>query len=89
METARERGATHIDLGTSEDDTAALALYESAGFTSREGRPDGRRCSISSATCRAPAHHQTVSIRSSSVSRDAEEASVARSSGSRAWTIGS
>jgi ribosomal protein S18 acetylase RimI-like enzyme len=38
---ARERGAAHIDLGTSEDDTAALALYESAGFTNREGRPDG------------------------------------------------
>ena len=41
METARERGATHIDLGTSEDDTAARGLYESAGFTNREGKPDG------------------------------------------------
>jgi ribosomal protein S18 acetylase RimI-like enzyme len=41
METAREAGATHIDLGTSEDDVAARALYESAGFTNREGRPDG------------------------------------------------
>jgi ribosomal protein S18 acetylase RimI-like enzyme len=41
MDAARERGATHIDLGTSEDDTAARALYESAGFTNREGRPDG------------------------------------------------
>lgn len=41
METARERGATHIDLGTSEDDTAARGLYESAGFTNREARPDG------------------------------------------------
>jgi len=38
---ARERGATHIDLTTSEDDTAARGLYESAGFTNREGRPDG------------------------------------------------
>ena len=41
METARGQGATHMDLGTSEDDTAARALYESAGFTNREGRPDG------------------------------------------------
>ena len=41
MDHARERGAAHIDLGTSEDDVAARALYESAGFTNREGRPDG------------------------------------------------
>jgi GNAT superfamily N-acetyltransferase len=38
---ARERGAARMDLGTSEDDVAARALYESAGFTNREGRPDG------------------------------------------------
>ena len=37
----RGEGAVHLDLGTSEDDTAARALYESAGFTNREGRPDG------------------------------------------------
>ena len=43
MEHARERGAAHIDLGTSEDDFAARALYESAGFTNREGGPDGPR----------------------------------------------
>lgn len=41
MEYARERGAAHIDLGTSETDVAARALYESAGFTNREGGPDG------------------------------------------------
>lgn len=41
MELARERGAAHIDLGTSVDDVAARALYESAGFTNREGTPDG------------------------------------------------
>ena len=41
METAREEGATRMDLGTSEDDKAARALYESAGFTDREGEPDG------------------------------------------------
>jgi ribosomal protein S18 acetylase RimI-like enzyme len=41
MEEARAHGADHIDLGTSTDDTAARALYESAGFTNREGRPDG------------------------------------------------
>jgi ribosomal protein S18 acetylase RimI-like enzyme len=38
---ARERGAAHIELNTSEDDAAARALYESAGFTNREGGPDG------------------------------------------------
>lgn len=43
MDHARQRGAARIDLGTSEDDVAALALYESAGFTNREGRPDGPR----------------------------------------------
>ena len=32
-----------IDLGTSEDDVAARALYESAGFTNREGGPAGPR----------------------------------------------
>jgi ribosomal protein S18 acetylase RimI-like enzyme len=41
IELARERGADHIDLGTSVDDVAARALYESAGFTNREGGPDG------------------------------------------------
>jgi ribosomal protein S18 acetylase RimI-like enzyme len=41
MQTARAEGATHIDLGTSEDDTAARRLYESAGFTNRESEPDG------------------------------------------------
>lgn len=43
MEHARERGAAHIDLGTSEDDTAARALYETAGFTNRERGPGGPR----------------------------------------------
>jgi ribosomal protein S18 acetylase RimI-like enzyme len=38
---ARERGADYMDLGTSEDDVAARALYESAGFTNRERPPDG------------------------------------------------
>jgi ribosomal protein S18 acetylase RimI-like enzyme len=41
MDTSRAEGATRIDLGTSEADVAALALYESTGFTNREGRPDG------------------------------------------------
>jgi ribosomal protein S18 acetylase RimI-like enzyme len=43
METAREAGAPHIDLTTGEDDTAARALYESFGFTNREGSEDGPR----------------------------------------------
>ena len=43
MEHARERGAARIDLNTSEDDVAARGLYESAGFTNREGGPEGPR----------------------------------------------
>jgi ribosomal protein S18 acetylase RimI-like enzyme len=41
MRAAREAGATGIDLNTGETDTAARALYESAGFTNREGSPAG------------------------------------------------
>jgi ribosomal protein S18 acetylase RimI-like enzyme len=41
METARGEGAEMMELGTSEDDVAARALYESAGFINREGGPDG------------------------------------------------
>jgi ribosomal protein S18 acetylase RimI-like enzyme len=41
IELARERGAEGIDLNTGETDTAARALYESMGFTNREGSPDG------------------------------------------------
>jgi ribosomal protein S18 acetylase RimI-like enzyme len=41
MDAARTEGATHMELGTSETDTAARGLYESAGFTNREGKPDG------------------------------------------------
>lgn len=41
IETARARGAAWMDLGTSENDVAARALYESLGFSNREGRPDG------------------------------------------------
>ena len=41
MEVARQEGADYMDLGTSEDDVAARALYEKLGFNNREGRPDG------------------------------------------------
>ncbi len=41
MALARSEGATYMDLGTSEGDVAARALYESLGFSNREGRPDG------------------------------------------------
>jgi len=41
IEVARNRGAAWMDLGTSEDDVAARALYESLGFSNRQGRPDG------------------------------------------------
>jgi ribosomal protein S18 acetylase RimI-like enzyme len=38
---AREEGAVRMDLGTSEDDVAARALYERLGFTNRERGGDG------------------------------------------------
>ena len=41
LDVARREGAGHIELNTSDDDVAARALYESLGFTNREGRPDG------------------------------------------------
>ena len=41
MTTARERGADHMDLTTTEDDVAARTLYASAGFDRTEGRPGG------------------------------------------------
>lgn len=41
LEFARAAGATGIDLNTGETDTAARRLYESMGFTNREGSPDG------------------------------------------------
>jgi ribosomal protein S18 acetylase RimI-like enzyme len=41
MDAARAEGATYMDLGTSEDDVAARALYERLGFSNREGKPDG------------------------------------------------
>lgn len=41
MELARERGADYMDLGTSENDLAARALYESLGFINRENGPNG------------------------------------------------
>jgi len=41
MEAGRVEGATHVDLNTGETDTAARSLYESAGFTNREGGPEG------------------------------------------------
>ena len=43
LDAAREAGAAHVELTTGEDDTEARRLYESAGFTNREGRPDGPR----------------------------------------------
>jgi ribosomal protein S18 acetylase RimI-like enzyme len=38
---ARGRGADYMDLNTGEDDVAARGLYESLGFSDREGKPDG------------------------------------------------
>lgn len=41
LDTARRRGAGRMELGTSEDDHAARALYERLGFTNREDGPGG------------------------------------------------
>jgi ribosomal protein S18 acetylase RimI-like enzyme len=41
MALARDEGADYMDLGTAETDVAARALYESLGFSNREGKPDG------------------------------------------------
>lgn len=41
MDAAREAGASGIDLNTGTSDTVARALYESCGFTNREGSPAG------------------------------------------------
>ena len=41
IELARSRGANHMELGTGEQDVAARSLYESLGFSNREGERDG------------------------------------------------
>ena len=41
MELARRNGAVEMHLGTSEDDVVARALYESLGFSNRDGEADG------------------------------------------------
>jgi ribosomal protein S18 acetylase RimI-like enzyme len=41
MDLARAEGADYMDLGTAETDVVARALYESLGFSNREGKPDG------------------------------------------------
>jgi ribosomal protein S18 acetylase RimI-like enzyme len=41
IEHACAAGAGRMELGTSEDDAAARALYESLGFSNREGKADG------------------------------------------------
>jgi ribosomal protein S18 acetylase RimI-like enzyme len=41
IEFARGRGADYMDLNTAETDAAARRLYESLGFSNREGKPDG------------------------------------------------
>jgi GNAT superfamily N-acetyltransferase len=43
IDAARKAGATHFELTTGETDSEARALYESRGFTNREGSPDGPR----------------------------------------------
>ncbi|HEY2335096.1 MAG TPA: GNAT family N-acetyltransferase [Solirubrobacterales bacterium] len=43
IDAAREAGADHFELTTGETDKEARSLYESRGFTNREGAPDGPR----------------------------------------------
>lgn len=43
IEHARRRGATYLDLNTSEDDEAARHVYEKRGFDCHEGRGSGPR----------------------------------------------
>lgn len=43
IEAARCAGATRMEVGTGENDTAARRLYESSGFSDREGGPGGPR----------------------------------------------
>lgn len=43
IEVAKTAGANHFELTTGETDTEARALYESRGFTNREGASDGPR----------------------------------------------
>jgi ribosomal protein S18 acetylase RimI-like enzyme len=43
LATARDRGADYMDLNTAETDVAARSLYESLGFSDREGKPEGPR----------------------------------------------
>jgi len=41
MDEARARGSAHFSITTSMGDDEARGLYESAGFTNKEGNPDG------------------------------------------------
>lgn len=41
IELAREAGAAWMELGTSDADVVARTLYESLGFSNREGKADG------------------------------------------------
>ncbi len=41
IELARAEGADYMELGTSEADVGARALYESLGFDNHEGKPEG------------------------------------------------
>ena len=43
IDSARDAGANHFELTTGETDKEARALYESRGFTNREGSPEGPR----------------------------------------------
>jgi ribosomal protein S18 acetylase RimI-like enzyme len=43
LEVATQRGADYMDLNTSEADVVARTLYESLGFSDREGKPDAPR----------------------------------------------
>lgn len=41
IDDARAQGATYMDLGTTEADVSAIALYEKFGFDRHEGKGSG------------------------------------------------
>ena len=52
IDRARRRGARFMELATGEDDIAARSLYESLGFSNREGRETDRSTSTTSSSSR-------------------------------------
>jgi predicted N-acetyltransferase YhbS len=76
IELARREGATHMDLGASEDDVAARALYERLGFSNREAGPTGRSTTSTSEGYRAAAQASGSAARPAGSTPSARAAST-------------